>query len=320
MSKPYYKSRFSNAAAAALSNTVASQTVMVSLRLQTNDASMGTIRYEVISAPSSAISKEEHQVKPNGVFDMFSTQVDTRLARATVVRIIATPASSRYVLDHFEDASGNRYNTNTAALNLTLNQDTTVRAVFREANYAPTYYDVTVQTSPGSGGYVEGNPGIPKSGVVRVQLGGRITLTAHPAEGYKLDHWDGTYVAGKLSPKHELTITEQIFSDRTIRAVFAKSDVINVNYGPAVDVSSIGSVADALSGTSHQPDPQDETPPLTPSGNASATGGGASNGSHTYATDDATLTGKAKAFLKKWWWALAILAYIIYKERKGGKQ
>ena len=33
-----------------------------------------------------------------------------------------------------------------------------------------------------------------------------------------------------------------------------------------------------------------------------------------------TITEKAMAFVKQWWWAILIVGYIVYKEMKGGKQ
>lgn len=37
-------------------------------------------------------------------------------------------------------------------------------------------------------------------------------------------------------------------------------------------------------------------------------------------SDGRTITGKAIAFVKQWWWALLIAAYLCYKEMKGGRK
>ena len=116
-----------------------------------------------------------------------------------------------------------------------------------------------------------------KSGTVSLTTGTVVTLTAMPSEGYVFDHWDGISGDAKKQP----VITEQIDTDLSISAVFAKEDV-------------------------------------TPTG---GNGGNAHNFTYLdFNPDNATLTGKAKAFLKKWWWAVAIVAFVVYKEWKGGEQ
>lgn len=124
-----------------------------------------------------------------------------------------------------------------------------------------------------------------------VSSGATVNLTATPKAGYHFVKWNGAPVNGKTTPEVSFCVN----NDYNITAVFA----------PDGSTTPTGETTDT---------------PLTGGGS----GGGGSQGSApgvtvaTADTADTDLLGKAKAFVKKWWWAILIVGYIVYKEKKGG--
>lgn len=295
---PYSQRRFSNAAVTASGTGVQSATTQHRVVLQVNDLAMGSVSCKVETLP--VISLESATlVSSQSQYNRFSTVNSIAYAHGTVIRITATPATNNYVLDHFEDGDGNRLNTNTRLLRLEVTKDVTVRAVFRKANTTPTQFDLKVEWDK-SRGSVTGRPALGADGSVLVNNGQTVTLTAVPKDGYVLKEWNGTQVAGKWVPMHGSTIEQQIFSNRTITALFVPKEV-----SPATNEETA--------------DPLDPDPVISGGGGGSVP---TDTGSEPYVPDTATPVGlidKVKPFVKKWWWAILIVAYIVYKNKKGGE-
>lgn len=130
-------------------------------------------------------------------------------------------------------------------------------------------------------GLVLDNEGRANSGVISATQGSSVTLTASPLDGYHFVKWVGAPVDGKTSAK----ITFQMNANYNITAEFAAND------------------------------------PNPGSGNGNVIGGGGGGGigtSETPAPVTPTTVKKQEsgviAFVKKWWLAILIVAYIVYKE------
>lgn len=118
------------------------------------------------------------------------------------------------------------------------------------------------------------------SGQLTATQGSTVSLTASPLAGYKFVAWRGAPVEGSTST----TVSFQMNGNYAIRAEFATDTPVGPN-------------------TPVDPETPGDTPigPETP-GNV----GGASTGFNL------------KSFVKKWWWAILIVAYIVCRDRKGG--
>ena len=294
---PYSQRRFSNASVnlTAGGASLPQGTTRHSVVLQVNDAAMGTVVCQVETIPT--LSNKIVAAPAQNQYARFSTVNSMTYDHGTVIRITATPATDNHVLDHFEDGDGNRLNTNTRLLRVTVTKDITVRAVFRKANTTPTQYDLKVEWDK-TRGSVTCSPALGADGSVVVNNGQTVTLRAVPKDGYVLKEWNGTQVAGKWVPMYGLTITQQIFSNRNITAVFVPKEVAN-------DTEDV--------------DPLDPDPVI--GGGEVGLGTNTSSGSATPAgaTASVGLIDQVMPFVKKWWWAILIAAYFIFKE-KGGKQ
>lgn len=121
------------------------------------------------------------------------------------------------------------------------------------------------------------------SGTISATNGSSVTLTATPLDGYRFVAWHGAPVDGKTSKE----ITFQMNGSYAIRAEFATVD------------------------------------PGTGSGSGNVVGGGGGGGVANTGSPEVTSVSKPKesgvmAFLKKWWWAVLIAAFVIYKDKEGG--
>jgi hypothetical protein len=179
-------------------------------------------------------------------------------------------------------------NTSRNPLEFALTKDTWLIARFEKTNTASTSKTVNV-TWDGQMGRVNGNglvlsdEGRAGSGQITAAQGSTVTLTASPLNGFHFVKWHGAPVDGKTSS----TVTFQVNNNYTIRAEFAPDSATPDNGG----------------GT----------------GNGGNGNGGAENVSNGNVAGEGTVD-RVKAFVKKWWWAILIVAYIIYKERKGGSK
>lgn len=146
-------------------------------------------------------------------------------------------------------------------------------------------YDETMGQVTGSGF---------SQGSLTAQVGASVTLKATPKAGYEFVRWSGAPVDGKTTP----SVTFQVNSNYDLVAVFRKTTVTSGTTS-AADTPGSGHVVGGSGGGS--------------------TFGTSSNPVET-PTEDSPNGFDLKAFLKKWWWAIAIAAYIIYKEKEGGSK
>lgn len=121
------------------------------------------------------------------------------------------------------------------------------------------------------------------SGQLAAAQGSTVSLTASPLDGYKFVAWHGAPVEGKTSK----TVSFQMNANYTIRAEFASEKQSTGGGGTGGGGGTSGGGTDP------------ETPSVV-----SPAGTGFS----------------LMSFVKKWWWAILIVAYIVYKDRKGGSK
>lgn len=172
-------------------------------------------------------------------------------------------------------------NTNRNPLTVKLEGDYWATARFELANQVQTR---TIKVHwDDTMGRVQAN-GMDQNGQISgVNQGDTITLNANPNDGYHFVKWVGGPQNGTQTTAH---YTFQANGNYDIAAVFA---------------------ADS-NGSNGNSDDHKEDEPLTPGNNVN------------YTPVSATLMAKAKSFVKQWWWALIIVAYIVYREtKKGGK-
>ena len=169
-------------------------------------------------------------------------------------------------------------------LNIVLSKDVTLRAHFaavQQPPTPPTQHRLTVNWNPERGTVTGGGL---TGGQMTVGDGDTVTLTATPHPGYRFEGWQGLQLAGNMQTNKSHTITLTVSHDITLTASFVAED----NPGGG--------------------DPGNGDPGNGDPGN----GGGNSTGGGTL--------DQAKAFARKWWWAILIAAYLIYKETKGKKK
>ena len=137
----------------------------------------------------------------------------------TTVTITATPD------DGYEFVGWNGSDSSNATIDITINSDTTLEAVFSEiqSTAATTQYNLTV--TAGTGGSVSTSGGTYDDGTT-------VTITATPDDGYEFVGWNG-------SDSSNATIDITINSDTTLEAVFSEiqSTSSNIWSGPIVQFS-----------------------------------------------------------------------------------
>ena len=137
----------------------------------------------------------------------------------TTVTITATPD------DGYEFVRWNGSDSSNATIDITINSDTTLEAVFSEiqSTAATTQYNLTV--TAGTGGSVSTSGGTYDDGTT-------VTITATPDDGYEFVRWNG-------SDSSNATIDITINSDTTLEAVFSEiqSTSSNIWSGPIVQFS-----------------------------------------------------------------------------------
>lgn len=277
----YSRRRFSNYSATE-KETVGTETTGFTLAVACNDPSMGRVNVKQLTDVSPLSSQSAAQDGPasRGVY-----------AAGHKFRAEALPATDcRFV--KWETNIDGVGNTATNPLEFKLTKNTTLVAHFEKVG-SPTPSTRTANvTWDGKMGRVNGNSLVlddtarTGSGVVTASQGSSVTLTASPLAGYRFVKWRGAPVDGKTSS----TITFQMNSNYNIKAEFAAEDPGNGG-----------------------------------GGGGSVIGGGGGGGSPTD-TPSPTVTTVSKketgvkAFVKKWWWAILIVAYVVYKEMKGGSK
>ena len=142
----------------------------------------------------------------------------------------------------------------------------------------------------------------------KVLTGNTVTLVATPNAGYHFERWSGMPVSGVTNK----SVTIKMTQDYNIRAVFAPdmpgehpSDNPTGGNGGEPPVSGGGN------GNGGEP-------PVSGGGNGNGNGNG---GNHTNGLYGGSFVDqKLIPFVRQWWWAILIVAYIAYKEWKGARQ
>ena len=219
-----YWRRFSNAAATGFvteNNNYQTASQVCTLRLESNDLAMGTVTCRLLSEPQPT-DQGRTPSTGSGTFtpaDMYSVVATPTFKRGSRVRIIAS-SSANYVWDRFEDGAGNVIPSNTAQIDITLNQSMTVRAFFRARN-VQQQSTLTVSYNHAQG-TVTASPALVNDKVT-VNVGAEVVLTATPKQGYVFKQWRNALVAGKPNSSPTLpTHTERMVTgSKTIFADFA---------------------------------------------------------------------------------------------------
>lgn len=185
-------------------------------------------------------------------------------------------------------------NTTHNPIEFKLTKNTWLQARFEVAQGAAANTSRTANVSwDGQMGRVNGNGLVLSddsragSGVLTGEQGITVTLTATPLDGFHFVKWHGAPVDGKTSK----TVSFQMNNNYAIRAEFA-ADGNGSGSGSGSGVSgTIGTSSDA------------EEVVVT----------------DTVISKQSTAD-RVIAFAKKWWWAIAIVLYVILKDRKGGSK
>lgn len=149
------------------------------------------------------------------------------------------------------------------------------------------HWDPSMGKVTGSGNFNANGSGF---GLATAAPGDTITLTAYPEKGYHFVHWGGAVSAKNTNNPIDIKMN----TSADVKAVFAKDPDI----------------------PSPPPGGGDPDTPLDP-----GTGGnGGNGGTYTTGTGGGFVDQKLIPFVRQWWWAILIVAYIAYKEWKGGKQ
>lgn len=199
--------------------------------------------------------------------------------------------------------------------------DITLTAKFgRAIQTTEQYCTLSVKCSPEAGGKVTGVN--LQDGSVSVKKGDNVRLTATPKAGYHFVKWQGAPVSSP-SERTNPSISFPVSTNCNVLALFEADKPLNEE--PHAPSNPNGTFSDnphtpaSPSGTfGEEPyKPASEYPAggevikEEPAGPASGSGGSNNHGTDTF--------GQAMAFAKKWWWAILIAIYIIYKE-KGAKK
>lgn len=282
---PYsQRGRFSNYSSASDNNLNVNNgsTTTYTINASSTDPSKGTVGVRKAESFTSATNKITNEEPP--------LRGTTSHPSGTTL-VVTAVAYSGYRFKNWEgDYPAGKSTTNPLQISLTKN--VTLRAVFERV--PEQTYTVNVNWDRDKGNVTGGSL---NNGSATVHRGDSITLSATPKSGYKFVRWEGVNLGGNIQDNNSSTITLTISRDLNLTAVFAEAN------------SSSGSGSQETPGT--------------------GSGSGQNNGSYinpgTIGNGSSSVTNgdimeQAKGFLKKWWWAVAIIGYILYKNWKGGKE
>ena len=254
-----------------------------------NDRSMGDVEIQVASYNSGALTSKNTQAQR---YARFTPTTGTLYPAGTRLIITAKP-NPGYRFISWSGVSGESHTS--SSIIVTVDRNMTFCAMFQaipqQMRNVHVRWDTSMGrvTSPGSN---------MQNGELTVRSGDLVTLEATPDQGYHFVHWNGAPLSGRTDNRVQFNVN----NNYTIKAVFAKD---NPNGG------------DNPPGNGEPNDPNKEIP---------GGGGGGIDVPPTRVPEidptpvSETLTEKAMAFVKQWWWALLIVGYIAYKEMKGGKK
>ena len=222
-----YWRRFSNAAATGFvteNNNYQLANQVCTLRLESNDLAMGTVTCRLLKEPltDSRVRREAIVNPAINSADMYSTVATPTFKKGSLVRIIAHPGAN-YVWDRFEDGAGNVIPSNTAQIDITINQSMTVRAFFRTRN-VQQQSTLTVSYNHAQG-TVTASPALVNDKVT-VNVGASVVLTATPKQGYVFKQWRNVLNGGGTD--HTVT-TEPVHTERMVTG----SKTIFADFAPA---------------------------------------------------------------------------------------
>lgn len=323
-SVPYSQKRYSNAAATLSGVFDASKkggpekgvpASSVTLKVIVSPQQYGSVKYEVNAGieplggkkitPGQAVKKRYSEYSTNS--SLTNQTLNITVPVGGYVWLTASPKEGCY-FDTWSDG------VKAVSRKVTPSSDMTLTARFKQKNVnTVTYYTVAVQCSPAEGGSVTGNGLV--NGQASVKAGDSIRLTATPKSGYVFKTWRGITPGAYNINLSSSVINLPVDRNHALVAVF----------DPLVKDPTPNNGGNG-GGSNDEPKPNDEAPlqkaPIS----------GGSNGKEPYNggsdpelpnSDNAVGSGdtfdKVVAFARKWWWAILIALYIIYKE-KGAKE
>ena len=257
-----------------------------SVNVYSNMPEMGSVTYTIESSVNT------------GRVPVDDTKGGSGLPAGTVIRVKAVPKSGYKFVSWRGDVPGGM--TQSSAFTVTVTKDIILYANFERQNY-PTktaniqWNGAMGRVSGSSSNFTLGSGTPANSATVTAVQGSSVTLTATPLDGYHFVKWSGG--PSSISGHTEPTRTFQLNEAYTINAIFAAD-----NPNPGSHADEPGVVVGGETPVGGQ-DPENPEP---------NTNGGGATGGITMQT--------VTAFVKKWWWALAIVAYVVYKEWKGGRK
>lgn len=243
---------------------------------------MGGVEYEVTQLPG--LSTSDPIGTSQGVVNRDGS---VSILSGTVVRVRAV-ANTGYRFVSWNHNLPSRTGRQNNPQLVTMNQNVTMIANFERVNIS---YMLKVLWDDTMGRVTTNGNGM-QDGSVSATPGSQITLTATPKDGYVFKRWEGLQLAGNVQNNESRTITVTMPArDLTLTAVFAK----NVQ---------------------------------TPGGGGGTPGGGTIDTPYSgpyFVVPNPNITGaslldQAIPFVKKWWWAIAIVAWLVYDSRKGGSK
>lgn len=291
----YSRRRYSNTSVVGTTTTTAAggSTGATSFHVNTsaNDRSMGDVEIQVISEPAGLVNKEELSAhKPLLSSD---TPVGGRVYAKGTVLLVTAKAYPGYRFVSWQSAtyipSGSHQK---SRFQVTVDRDMTFVANFVavSADY-PANHTLSVGWDDTMGRVTADGM---QDGQMTVPTGAQVTLSATPKDGYVFRRWTGRQFAGVQSNESRTITLTMPNADVSLYAEFAKA--VDSPGGGGGTPGGGQSDDPGIPGGGYTPDP------IIP-GTALAGGG---------------IAEKALAFAKQWWWAIAIVAYLVWKERKGG--
>lgn len=289
----YSRRRFSNLASTSAQPTVVSSGTVASYTLEAYSANpeMGRVVTTVVSAVVAPTYQERAASPSQGSTVSGGNVTRMRLASGSVVDVTAKPNSGYRFAGWGSSTSASRQNN---PVRVTMNGNKTLVAYFEPI---VTNHTLHVNWDDNKGRVNASGSGL-QNGEMTAASGTQITLEATPKDGYVFVRWTGTYLSGNTASRR-ITVTMPSH-DLTVAAIFAQSAET-----PGGGGGTPGG------GTTDEPStPGIDTPQTVEPGNTIVNVSALSSGG---------LADRAVAFVKKWWWALAIAAFVYHESKKGGK-
>lgn len=292
----YSRRRFSNLASTSAQPTVVSGGTVASYTLEAYSANpeMGRVVTTVVSAVVAPTYQERAASPSSGGTVSGGNVTRMRLASGSVVDVTAKPNSGYRFAGWGSSTSASRQNN---PVRVTMNGNKTLVAYFEPI---VTNHTLHVNWDDNKGRVNASGSGL-QNGEMTAASGTQITLEATPKDGYVFDRWNGVYLGGNVQNNNSRRITITMPPrDLTVAAIFAQSAET-----PGGGGGTPGG------GTTDEPyTPGNDTPQTVEPGNTII---------NVSAPATTGLADRAVAFVKKWWWALAIAAFVYHESKKGGK-